>query len=43
MTDTMAKRKKDKKSSNDLQSTTQTTKDRVTRIPIKPEVNSDAP
>ena len=32
----MAKRKKDKRTSNDLQSTTQKTKDRVTRSPLKP-------
>ena len=32
----MAKIKKDKKTSYDLQSTTQKTKDRVTRSPLKP-------
>jgi len=32
-----------KKTNNDLQSTTQKTKDRVTRTPIKTGVNSGAP
>jgi hypothetical protein len=31
----MAKRKKDKRTSNEIQSTTQKTKDRVTRSPLK--------
>ena len=36
MTDnTMAKRIKDKRTNNDLQNTTQKTKDRVTRTPLK--------
>ena len=31
----MAKRKKDKRTNNNLQNTTQKTKDRATRIPLK--------
>ena len=32
--------KKDKRTNNDLQNTTQKTKDRATRTPLKPGVNS---
>ena len=39
----MAKRKKDKRTNNDLQNTAQKTKDRATRTPLKPGVNSHAP
>ena len=35
--------KTDKRTNNDLQNTTHKTKDRVTRTPQKPEVNSGAP
>jgi hypothetical protein len=38
-----SQKKKDKRTNNDLQSTTQKTKDWVTRTPRKPEVNSGAP
>jgi len=38
----MAKKKKDKRSNNDLQNTTQKTKDRITRTPLKAGVNSSA-
>jgi hypothetical protein len=34
---------KRKRTNNDLQNTTQKTKDRVTRTPLKAEVNSGAP
>ena len=37
---TMAKRKRDTSANNGLQSTTQKTKDRVTRTSLKPGVNS---
>ena len=40
---TMAKRKKHKRTNNDLQNTTQKTKDRVTRTPLKTGMNSGAP
>ena len=36
-------KKRDKKTNNDLQNTTQKTKDRATLIHYKPEVNSDVP
>jgi hypothetical protein len=39
----MAKRKKDKRTNNDLQNFTHKTKDRVTRTPLKIGVNSGAP
>jgi len=39
----MAKRQKDKRTNNYLQNITQKTKDRATRTPKKPSVNSDAP
>jgi len=39
----MVKRKKDKRTNNDLQNTTQKTKDRATRTPLKPGMNSGAP
>ena len=39
----MAKRNKDKKTNNDLQSITHKTKDRVTRTPLRPGVNSGVP
>ena len=35
--------KKDKRTNNDLQSTTQETKDRTTRTPLKKMMNSCAP
>ena len=35
--------KKNKKVNNDLQNTTQKTKDRAIRSPLKTEMNSDAP
>jgi hypothetical protein len=38
----MAKRKKDKRTNNDLQNITQETKDRVTRTPLKTGVSSGA-
>ena len=40
----MAKKKKNKRTNNDLQNTAQKTKDRVTRTPLKAEeggINSD--
>jgi hypothetical protein len=41
----MAKRKrqKDKRTNSDLQNITQKTKDRATRTPLRPGVNSGAP
>jgi hypothetical protein len=36
-------KKRDKKTNNDLQNITHKTKDRVTRTPLKPGVNSGAP
>jgi hypothetical protein len=39
----MAKRQKDKMSNNDLQNTTNKTKDRVTRNSLRPGVNSCSP
>jgi len=39
----MTNRKKDKMINNDLQHITHKTKDRVTRPPLKPRVNSCAP
>ena len=38
----MAKKIKNKRTNNDLQNITDKTKDRVTRIPLKPGMNSDA-
>ena len=35
----MAKKKTDKKTNNDLQNTTQKTKDRVTQTPLTPRMN----
>ena len=40
---TMVKTKKDKRTNNDLQSTTQKTKDRPARTSLKPGMNSGAP
>jgi hypothetical protein len=39
----MAKNKKDKKTNNDLQNTTQKTEDQGTRTPLKTGVNSCVP
>jgi len=39
----MAKRKKDKRTNNNLQNTTEKTKDRATRTSLKTGVSSDAP
>ena len=40
---TIAKRKKDKKTNNDLRNTTQKTKDRATRRPLNTGGKQDAP
>jgi len=37
------KKKKDKRTNNDLQNITHKTKDRVTRIPLRTGINSGAP
>ena len=39
----MAKRKRNTRINNDQQNTTKKTKDRATRIPLKPGVNTGAP
>ena len=39
----MAKKIKNKRTNIDLQNITDKTKDRVTRTPLKPGMNSDAP
>jgi hypothetical protein len=39
----MFNRKNDKRTNNDLKNITQKTKDRATRAPLQPDVNSGAP